>query len=208
MKITWRRALVIVCIAFGLLDNACVFDSNPNCHVITHYSQAKGLCNEDILHYFTEMPLGNNWLKLDSLPNGKYLNFKSLTATNTLKVAKGDFNIYLDVYFTEVKKGSTCTECPTQVKLVNRSCFYKIDNQTIITLKSNREMTKSPNYSEMDWPEYIEISTYENGDLNHIPGVEDEKFKDNILLPTYTIGNKIYTNVIHVYDSTVLNNSQ
>lgn len=208
VNLNYRFSLFIVSIAFGLFGNACFIDPNPNCNVITHYTQTNGICNDDILHYFTDMPLGKNWLKLDSLPSGKYLHFVDSASNNkTLRVAKGDFNIYLDVYFTEVKKGSTCTECPTQIKLVNRSCFYKIDNELIITIKTNRENTKMPNYNETDWPEYIEISTIDYGNLNHIPGTNAPGFKYNKLIPNLSINGKQYSNVIYVCDSLLMNNA-
>lgn len=203
-----RVSLFFVSITFGLFGNACIIDPSPNCNVITHYSQTSGICNDNILHYFTEMTSGENWLKLDSLPNGKYQYFTDTASKNkTLRVAKGEFNIYLDVYFTEVKKGGICTECPTQVKLVNRSCFYKINNELIITLKTNRENTKMPNYNDIDWPEYIEISTNQYGNLNHIPGKYTFGYKYNKLISSLIINGKQYSNVIYVYDSLQMNNS-
>ncbi len=206
--LTWRKALIVVGISFSLLDSACILGpQEADCSYITPYKQTKGICSEDILHHFTVFPKGNNWLKLDSVKNwADYKLFSSPENFKNIYLAKGDFNLYFDIYFTQTKTKSICTECPTQVKYANRSSFYKIENEILVTLKTNRENTKSPFYTEQDWPEYIEISTPDFGNLNHIPGVIKLNYKPNKLIPNFSINGKVYSDVIYVYDSLSMNN--
>lgn len=198
-----RTALIVVCSVFAITMNGCIPDSR-NC-IPTEYEY----CEDSTLAYFNISNTAKNWLLVDSFStgnvvfknqNGASVSFNTTTKKGTNSIISGKHTV--DVYDDCVEK----FVCPVKVKFDSYEINYAASNYGLnLNLRLQRDSADNLNDTNPEsWMEYLSVIQGQNS-LNFIPGADHPNYAKNQVIPSITINNILYTNVVHVYDSSLLN---
>jgi hypothetical protein len=203
--ISFRPALVIVCVVFGILMNSC-FGYYDDCFNTSETSY----CNDSTINKIYASDEAFAWLDVASITDKQDIKFKSNTGAE-IKFVTNDIErisaIEVDKYKYAVN--NDCYEnvnCPVWVKIYNNELTYTSFGSGL-TLKFNFNRDTAENLfdtNDANWREYL---SFKQGStvLKFIPNKNSDGFAKQMYYPTLSLNNVDYTKVYHVYDSSLLN---
>lgn len=200
-----RPVLVVVCTVFAILMNSCYgfYDECAN---------REAYCNDSTVANFKLSTNAKNWWINDSIKSGNVVFNNADGATIELYKAFSSNKIkYLQFDQYVMNLNDDCKEelnCPIQIKYTGYQMnYYNSEFNFKITIDLNREIPfNTANLDSTNWSENIAFLN-KNNTLKLIPGINDGRFNKSELIPTISLNNKTFSNVYHVYDSSLLNKS-
>lgn len=203
MKITWRSALLIVCVLFAILMNAC-YGYYDEC------AYRQGNCRDSTAATFNLTAQAKSWWINDSIKNGNVVFKNNLGASYTIyKSFLNSRMTYLSFDKYQLDLQDDCkdlVDCDIHINFYGyQFTYFQSDYNFKISVNLNRAIpTNTSNMDSTNWKEYIEF-TNKKSSIKLIPGQNNSLFNNQEFIPTVSINNKLYSNVIHVYDSTLMN---
>lgn len=196
-----RTVLIVVCSVFAITMDGC---DPPDC-----IPTENEYCEDSTLAYFNVSNTAKNWLLVDSISfanivfknqNGASINFNTTTKENTYSIVSGKHTVNVN---------DDCVEkfvCPVKVKFDGYEINYAATNYGLnLNFRLLRDSADNLNDTNPEsWMEYLSVIQGQNS-LNFIPGSDHPKYAKNEIIPNLSINNIAYTNVVHVYDSSLLN---
>lgn len=198
-----RTALIIVCVLFAILMNAC-FGYYNEC------ANRQGNCYDSTAATYNLSSQAKSWLINDSIKIGdvefknnhgaSYLLYKSYIKPRITYLPFDKYTLNLQ---------DDCNEllyCDIHINYYSyRYTYYQSDYNFKITVDLYRAIPSNIfNMDSTNWKEYLEFKNKTYG-IKLIPGQNNPLFNKQELIPSIIINNKSYSNVIHVYDSTLMN---
>lgn len=197
-----RPVLIIVCTTFAILMNSC-FGYYDECANRSQY------CNDSTVANFKISAEAKKWWINDSIQSGNVI-FKNESGAS-MELYKSYFSPktkYLEFDEYTMDLNDECVDplkCPIQIKYsAYQMTYYNSLYNFRITIDLNRAIPlNTSNLDSMNWSENISFLN-KNNSITLIPGKTDDRFNKFEFLPNYTIQNKVFENVYHVYDSSLI----
>ncbi len=201
-----RTVLIVVCTTFAILMNSCI-------GYYDECASGSAYCEDSTAANFNLSNEARNWWINDSIGLGSVTFKNQLGATLLLYKTQTSArltSLAFDTYkFDRKNDCKELVDCDITIKYTAYAfTYFQSEYNFKISLNLLRAIpSDTKNIERSNWPEYLAFTQNAN-QLKLIPGQFNPGYNKQELIPSILVNDTTYTNIIHVYDSSSINNSK